>query len=369
MSADTPLDPAQDLRALLRAGRYDDVVRSILAAGDAARGVDYQKCLCDGYAQMRRWTEAIAVATRQLGTDPYFSARLLASLTLNAAQYDACAEWIEEAIREQGETIDILITSSKLAVARAEPRTAKVLGNRILRAKDRQYSTPSTLKIAPGSRKIAAFSLFGDNPVYTHGAVLNAAIWAELAPDWSVRVYTAPDVPDQITAALRDLGAEVVAHNDPGIPHYMSRFLVLQDPDCARFVCRDTDGRPTGAEMAILRDWERSSKRFHIVRNGLLHTDLILAGLWGGTPLAGFDLGAEIRACFPHGASNKYGLDQYFLERRVWGHVRRSLLVHDPNFRNQGFVCRRFDDPALGKGHVDRGTISRDLAARGIVLD
>jgi hypothetical protein len=193
-------------------------------------------------------------------------------------------------------------------------------------------------------------------------------MWHKMAPDWQVRVYTSTDVEDHIIRALKNQGAEVVPVQEPGIPPYFQRFLVLQDPNCSRFLCRDADCRPGVRELEIVRDWERSGRNFHLIRNHLLHTDLILAGLWGGRPIAGFDLRAEIAAFYPLGPTNKYGQDQRFLEHRVWPLIRHSLMVHDEHFRNIRYLRKSVDDPNIGKGHMDEAAIDRFMAANGISL-
>lgn len=148
----------------------------------------------------------------------------------------------------------------------------------------------------------------------------------------------------------------------------MARFLPLQDPTVARFACRDVDCRPTVREVEVLREWETSGQNFHVIRNHPLHTDLVLAGLWAGVPLAEFDLAAEIAACFPKGASNKYGLDQRFLEHRLWARMRDSVLTHDRHYQLDGIETRAVNDTEPGLCHQRPELLRDELRAMGISI-
>ena len=50
--------------------------------------------------------------------------------------------------------------------------------------------------------KVIAFSLWGDSPKYTMGAIKNAEIAKEIFPDWTCRYYLGSDVPEYITREL-----------------------------------------------------------------------------------------------------------------------------------------------------------------------
>ena len=50
--------------------------------------------------------------------------------------------------------------------------------------------------------KIIAFSLWGDDPKYTFGAIKNASIAEELFPDWICRFYVGKSVPQSIPSQL-----------------------------------------------------------------------------------------------------------------------------------------------------------------------
>ncbi len=79
-------------------------------------------------------------------------------------------------------------------------------------------------------------------------------------------------------------------------------------------------------------DWLLSGKRFHLMRDWYGHTDLILAGLWGGTGGILADIEARITGYV--GANDKIDrkLDQRFLADIVWPSIHQDYLSHDTYF-------------------------------------
>ena len=51
-------------------------------------------------------------------------------------------------------------------------------------------------------KKIISFSLWGDNPKYTIGAIKNAEIAKEIYPDWICRFYLGKSTPIEIVKDL-----------------------------------------------------------------------------------------------------------------------------------------------------------------------
>ena len=47
-------------------------------------------------------------------------------------------------------------------------------------------------------KKIISFSLWGDNPKYTIGAINNAKLSQSIYPDWICRFYCGKSVPEEI---------------------------------------------------------------------------------------------------------------------------------------------------------------------------
>lgn len=217
------------------------------------------------------------------------------------------------------------------------------------------------------TRNIVAFSLWGRREVYTQGAVANARMVPALLPGWSCRFYHDDSVPPALVAELNRLGAETVAMpagSGPSQGLYW-RFLAADDPTVARFLCRDCDSRPTLRETAAVEEWMASGLPFHVMRDHLLHTDLILAGLWGG--MAGLlpPMAPVIEAVANREADRWQ--DQRFLADWVWPRIRGRVLVHDSAHPGAG---RPFppapDDPVsphIGAKVLELRTVAADVGA------
>lgn len=59
-------------------------------------------------------------------------------------------------------------------------------------------------------------------------------------------------------------------------------FLVSDDPTVSHFLCRDAFSRLNSREKAAVDAWIASGLPFHAMRDHIMHTDPMLAGMWGG---------------------------------------------------------------------------------------
>lgn len=181
-------------------------------------------------------------------------------------------------------------------------------------------------------RNIIAFSLWGDRPEYVTGAIVNAQLAKHLYLRWTARFYCDNTVPYDAIVALRAFGAQVVMMDDPALTALrpMWRFFVSDDPGVNVFVCRDADSRLNAKELLAVSDWLASGRRFHVMRDHVLHHELILAGMWGGTagvlpPIRDYLSAATAY----HG--NRFA-DQAFLGEQVWPMIQGDVAVHDSVF-------------------------------------
>jgi hypothetical protein len=84
-------------------------------------------------------------------------------------------------------------------------------------------------------------------------------------------------------------------------------------------------------ERVAVDDWLASPFHFHAMRDWYTHTDLILAGMWGGVG----NILPSPTDLFRHWTGWRMEndhLDQDILSDTVWPTIRRSLLVHDSVF-------------------------------------
>lgn len=179
------------------------------------------------------------------------------------------------------------------------------------------------------TRRIISFSLWGSASLYTQGALENVRLAAEFYPGWTCRIYHDESVPASVLGELAAAGAELVAMDAGSGPvrGLFWRFLVSDDPTVSHFLCRDADSRLNSRERAAVDAWLASGLPFHVMRDHIMHTELMLAGMWGGRagilpPMAPL---VDVAARAEDGRLR----DQRFLGRIVWPLIEGCCLVHD----------------------------------------
>jgi len=203
-----------------------------------------------------------------------------------------------------------------------------------------------------GKQDVIAFSLWGSAPRYLRGMLRNLLLAHDMMPGWIVRIYTDTSLDAEFVGLVQSLGAQVVMQPS-GAPTRVRlcwRFQVANDPAVRRFLVRDADATISVREAMAVQAWVQSGRCFHVIRDWWSHTDLMLAGLWGGManvlpPLA------PLQQAYAPRAMETANLDQWFLRDVVWPYVRQSCLVHDRCFRF-GDVERPPQAPAVAGSHM-----------------
>ncbi len=236
-------------------------------------------------------------------------------------------------------------------------------GEEALVMKDRQCTEPGGAGLPDGppppfdparpERNVISFSLWGDAPRYIDGALSNVAQAGRLYPGWRCRFYIDPTVPEANVKQLTSGGAAIVRM--PRRRNFYEglfwRFLVAEDAAVSRFLVRDCDAVVNSREQAAVEEWLATDRYFHVMRDTYTHTELILAGLWGGVGgiLPMRKLIADFVRRRATGAIVRT-IDQIFLRQLIWPRVRGSLMTHDGLHR----VLEAQDFPAhaaLPAGH------------------
>jgi hypothetical protein len=193
--------------------------------------------------------------------------------------------------------------------------------------------SPPVFNSANPSENIIAYSLFGDNPRYCEPAVMNAEVARDIFKGWTCRVYLDATVPDHVTRRLKEAGADVILMSaDNKIHPLMWRFLVTEDPQVKRFLIRDADALLSEREYAAVAEWVKSPYYFHIIRDYFSHTELILAGLWGGCTGVLSNMVESMQLYAAANAQSGRFIDQHYLREHVWPTLRKSVLSHDDLF-------------------------------------
>lgn len=244
---------------------------------------------------------------------------------------------------------------------------AAAAGERALQFKDAAHClplNPSNLPAAPVTdsqlekQNVIAFSLWGNNPRYLRGAIDNALAADSIYPGWRLRFYVDKTVPEQLLAKLAGLGCEL-AFEPIGQSQRMRlgwRFKVANDSTVGRFLVRDVDSLINLREKRAVDEWIASNKLFHVMRDWWSHTDLILAGMWGGVAGNLPDLTKLLKQYRPQ-AMETPNVDQWFLRDCIWALIRENCLIHDRCFRSRG--SSPWPGPApIGSDHVGQDVFS-----------
>jgi len=202
--------------------------------------------------------------------------------------------------------------------------------------------------------KVISFSLYGDNPKYTIGAIKNSELKETFFPGWEMRVYHNDSVPNYVLEQLEANNVVLINTGvEQGVCNAMWRFAPASEKvEC--FISRDCDSRLFERDAVAVQEWLESGKCFHIIRDhpgG--HAWEISAGMWGA------------RGCFIEDIQEKMNqyiqtsswvtdraVDQRFLQEIIYPRAVESLFLHDEYFNYEGIGTpikrnRKLDDFAF----------------------
>jgi hypothetical protein len=181
---------------------------------------------------------------------------------------------------------------------------------------------------------VIAFSLWGSNPRYLRGAVRNLLEAPTIYPGWQCRFYVDETVPSGFIDFVRSHGGlAIVEPPDQTLRQKLSwRFQVANDPTVRRFLVRDADSVISQREAQAVAEWLASDRWFHIMRDYWTHTDLILAGMWGGRSSLLPELMPMLQQ-YKSGKLETLNIDQWFLRDCIWPIIHDRAFIHDRIFR------------------------------------
>ena len=196
-------------------------------------------------------------------------------------------------------------------------------------------------------KKIIAFSLWGDNPKYTIGAIKNAELAKDIYPDWTCRFFTGTSVPNEIISKLKEFdNTEVIEMEEEGNWAGMFwRFMVADEADTV-MLSRDTDSRLNPREKAAVDEWLRGDKPFHIMRDHPYHKTEILGGMWGCRMGV---LNGVNKMMEGYAKGDFWQVDQNFLREKIYPLIKDKACVHDEFFENRPFPTARKGEQYVGE--------------------
>lgn len=195
-------------------------------------------------------------------------------------------------------------------------------------------------------KKIISFSLWGNDPKYTYGAIRNAEIAAYIYPDWICRYYIGKSTDDNIIQTLKSLkNTEIIQMDVDGDWTGMFwRFYAASDPDVSVMLSRDTDSRVSYREKFAVEEWLKSDKSFHIMRDHPLHAIPILGGMWGvkNPKLSGIETLIN-----DYTKGDFWQVDQNFLKQIIYPIIQEDCFVHD-EYLHINHHSKPFPTPKIG---------------------
>ena len=187
--------------------------------------------------------------------------------------------------------------------------------------------------------RVLSFSLYGDNPKYTIGAIKNSEVREKFYPDWQMRVYHNDSVPNYVLEQLEANNVVLINTKvDQNVCNAMWRFAPASEEGVEYFISRDCDSRIFERDVAAVEEWIASGKDFHIIRDhpgG--HAWEISAGMWGAK--GGFIENIKEKMDQYIQTSSwvtDRAVDQRFLQEIIYPQALTSLFLHDEYFNYEG---------------------------------
>lgn len=186
-------------------------------------------------------------------------------------------------------------------------------------------------------KKVISFCLWGDIARYNLGAIKNAELAYKYYPDFEYWFYIhKPTVPNDTINKLKNIpNTKIIFKYDTDIKpnKFMAwRFEPHDDNEVELFISRDTDTRILLREVLAVRDWIKSKKTFHIMRDSPCHYPVILGGMFGCRKINMFNMILSCEQYF----TNCDNDDQTFLKDIVHPLIKDDCLIHDDIKKYEG---------------------------------
>jgi len=180
----------------------------------------------------------------------------------------------------------------------------------------------------PQNKYVISFSLYGNNPKYTHNAIMNVIFADKVYKGWKCRFYVDHTVPECIIHKLSSYShVEIVkiegAKDAPTADKMLWRFYPASDETVAAMISRDCDSWLSFREACSTKKWIESEKQFHIIRDHCYHSQKIMGGMWG---VKRGKVSNMKELCQEYVQHNTY--DQGFLANSIYPNIIDSVMVH-----------------------------------------
>ena len=205
-------------------------------------------------------------------------------------------------------------------------------------------------------KKIISFSLWGDDPKYTVGAIRNAEIAERLLPDWKCRFYIGehkfPSVEYQFLCQKSNVEYVDMPEGMEGWKGMFARFLPASEEDVDVFISRDCDSRLSDRDMSAVNGWLHSPQLVHSMADHPYHFNPrfgLMGGMFGMKKHACPQM-AELIKAFLANYPDAWQCDQDFLKQHVYPLVAHKIYAtSDLHAGCNPFVSPRVNGAFVGE--------------------
>lgn len=182
-------------------------------------------------------------------------------------------------------------------------------------------------------KKILSFSLFGNDDLYTTGAIENAKLSSSVYNGWETRFYVGNDVNYSIVEQLKLNNVNVIiCERKNQYDGLFWRFKPYYDEDVLVWVSRDCDSRISNLEKACVDEWLETNKCAHIIRDAHNHSYEIMAGMFGINNKLIKEKYGKLDLMSDN--SNHREDDQTLLTNKLWPLIYNDHVCHDYWYHN-----------------------------------
>ena len=191
--------------------------------------------------------------------------------------------------------------------------------------------------------KVISFSLWGQNPTYTEGSIINAELAKTYYPDFECWFYIhVESVPEDIVNRLKEIENVKIIFKTGDINKIkpmMWRFEAIDEDDVEIMMSRDTDTRFLLREKLAVVEWLKSGKIFHIMRDHPHHFYEILGGMFGTRKIPEINNWKSEMDNVIQTGQKMY--DQDFLREVIYPKIVNDSIIH-ATFHKKEAHCEDF---------------------------
>ena len=209
-------------------------------------------------------------------------------------------------------------------------------------------------------KKLISYALYGNNTLYSEGAVRNVLDAQMYYPGWICRVYVSNEISNSMIKRLEEVGAEIVSKTRKDYADGMFwRFLPMSENDIDVCLVRDTDAVILQREVDAVNQWLESDRLFHIMRDHPLHKTVIVGCALGSKKGAILNIDKMID---DWGYYNKRGADQEFLKHKIYPIIKNSVMIHTDLVGYKDEKITSFPTQRINGEFIGCGTRAKDLS-------